>query len=105
MPTYTYSCSCGWQGDLRAGYDERERDCPACAARMERGQVYAVNGSGFAIPPMGARGIPMKRFIEAQGQMTRDAERTGKPAPDVLGMAQRAASHIRRHAPELVSGT
>lgn len=54
---------------------------------------------------MRERRVPLNRFIEAQGQMVRDAERTGVPAPDVLGIAKRQAAAIEKHAPELVTGT
>lgn len=47
----------------------------------------------------------LSRFIEAQGQMVRDAERTGVPAPDVLGDARKRAAAIAKHAPEIVTGT
>jgi hypothetical protein len=67
--------------------------------------VYAVNHVGFAIPPMRERPLHLSRAIEAQGEMVREAERTGVPAPDVLGIAQRRAAQIRKTAPELVTGT
>lgn len=105
MPTYAFSCGCGWRTEQRAGYETVEVECPVCSAPAPRESVYRVNATGFAIPPMRERPVPISRFVEAQGEMVRHAEVSGVPAPDVLTMAKRQASQIRRHAPELITGT
>ena len=105
MPLYQFACACGWGTEQRAGYEIESVPCPGCAAPAHRAAVNRINATGFAIPAITGRPIPLSRYHEAQQQMVRDAERTGVPAPDVLGIAKQQANYIRRHAPELVRGT
>lgn len=106
MPRYDYRCAVGHEEERIAGFDDSVLSCGACgspAQRMVPSRPPLMGG--FAIPPMNERRIPLSRFVEAQGQMVRDAERAGVSAPDVLGIAKRQAAAIRKHAPEMVSGT
>lgn len=106
MPMYGFRCACGHAFDARVPYSTGERECVACGGRAQREFVPAAFGrSGFAIPPMRERPLPVGRFLEAQHDMVRDAERHGVEAPDVVAAAKHQAATIRAHAPELVTGT
>lgn len=106
MPRYDFRCPAGHITEEVAGFDQSTSLC-ACGAESAREQVPSrpARFNGFAIPPMRERKIPLSRFVEAQGEMVRAAERTGVQAPDVLGIAKRQAAAIAEAAPELVSGT
>lgn len=106
MPTYDFRCAQGHAYEARVPYSTTRGVCPDCGGAAQREFVPAhIHVTGFAIPPMKERGIPLSRFTEAQGEMVHRAEKAGKAAPDVLGIARRQASEIRRHAPELITGT
>lgn len=105
MPRYDFRCPSGHITELRAGYDQSAAACGSCGAEASRVAVNHIGMSGFAIPPMSARAIPLKRFEEAHGEMLLAAERSGVEAPDVMGIAKRQAEQIKRHAPELITGT
>ena len=55
MPLKTFSCECGWQEDLRVGYDVPFRSCPSCGLPAPAQSVYAVNFGGFARTPAAER--------------------------------------------------
>jgi len=105
MPRYDFRCPDGHVTERRAGFEQAASVCGVCGAAAERVAVNRIGMSGFAIPPMGARAIPLNRFAEAHGEMLRTAERTGVQAPDVMGIARRQADYIKKVAPELVHGT
>lgn len=104
MPRYDYLCPAGHQ---RESVESRETDSIECDCGLAGRRVVlsAPLVGGFAIPPMRERKVPLSRFVDAQGEMVRQAERTGVPAPDVLGIARREAAAISKAAPELVTGT
>lgn len=105
MPRYDFRCADGHVTEEWAGFDRLTSRCE-CGAESERVAVPSrVSITGFAVAPMRERPVNLSRFIEAQGQMVRDAERTGVPAPDVLGDARKRAAAIAKHAPEIVTGT
>jgi len=106
MPTYDFRCATGHDFEARVPYCATSGHCPQCGEIAQRTFVPApFSSGGFAVPPMWARRIPLNRFIEAQGEMVRTAERTGQPAPDILKIAKRQAAIVRRYQPELVTGT
>lgn len=67
--------------------------------------VNRLGVSGFAISPMRSRPVGLTEFTEAQNEMVHNAQRLGVQAPDVMAIAQRQAARIKRHAPELITGT
>lgn len=48
MPTYTFSCACGWRGDVRTTFDKNSVSCPSCEATCTKESVYRLNFGGFA---------------------------------------------------------
>lgn len=104
MPTYDFRCAKGHVTEKRAGYDQSAIGCH-CGAEARRSPVNRFGVSGFAIPSMRARPVPLSTFTEAQGEMVHTSQRTGVPAPDVMAIAKRQAAQIKRHAPELITGT
>lgn len=104
MPFYDFRCPQGHVTERRAGFGQSAIGCD-CGATAERVAVNRIGFGGFAIAPMGERNIPLGRFTEAHGEMLRIAQRTGVQAPDVMAIAKRQAAQIKRHAPELITGT
>ena len=71
MPTYHFSCGCGWQDDKRAGFDDYVIPCPACQSPASRASVYSINVSGFARTPESQRDHreDYRRFKEATAEL------------------------------------
>ena len=55
MPVYTFSCACGWRGDLRTSFDASNVCCPSCAATTHKESVYRIQFGGFASTPVGEK--------------------------------------------------
>jgi hypothetical protein len=104
MPFYDFRCPQGHVTERRAGFGQSAIGCP-CGVAAERVAVNRIGFSGFAVAPMAERNIPLRRFEEAHGEMLRTAERTGVQAPDVMAIARWQAEQIKRHSPELITGT
>ena len=53
MPTYDYTCECGYEFERRAGYEDRTLPCPRCGSEAERVPVYrnqSIIGETVSIP-------------------------------------------------------
>ena len=105
MPNYDYLCSRGHLREVFAGRDDSSLPCEDCGEQSRRVITTAPHITGCAVPPMNQRKLPLDRFINAQQELVRDAEKAGVEAPDILGAAKRQARRIQKHAPELVGGT
>lgn len=55
MPTYTYSCVCGWHADLRGKWDVKSVPCSDCHRDVRRAEVNTINFGGFARTPPSER--------------------------------------------------
>lgn len=55
MPTYAFSCPCGWSQDKRVGIEVTSVPCPSCGATAGKESVYRINFGGFASTPPGER--------------------------------------------------
>ena len=105
MPMYDFRCTAGHNTERRTDYNQSAIECPGCGVEARRVPVYHIGVSGFAIPPMRSRPVGISEFAEAQGEMVHTANRIGVPAPDVMAIAKQQAATIKRHAPELITGT
>ena len=77
MPTYTFTCTCGWQGDVRTTFSNDNVRCPSCVATASRESVYSVNFGGFAGTPRDERdwSHDYKNFTEAGAELGYKKER------------------------------
>lgn len=105
MPLYDYRCAAGHVTERRAGYHQSSVECPGCGGEAVRAEVNRVGVNGFAIPPMRERPLAVSQGLEALDEMQSSARKAGVAAPDVWGAAQAQAAEIRKHAPELITGT
>ena len=103
MPTYTYSCGCGWRGDRRAGYDAATIVlCPSCGLLAAKEDVYRPNFGGFASTPRDQRTYwqEFKDFDEAGAELeykhSRLEEAAGKqlPTPPLASIAKTQAREL-----------
>lgn len=77
MPTYVFSCVCGWQGEQRAGFSTNSVPCPSCKATAPRESVYRLNFGGFARTPGSERdySTDYRNFTEAGAELEYHHER------------------------------
>ena len=102
MPTYDFRCEAGHTTESVEHRETRAIACDVCGSSAARVAVPSRLGiSGFTTTPIGERRFPLDRFVEAQGEMIRDAERAGVKAPDVLKIAEHHAREIQTHRPDL----
>ncbi|MCR4339637.1 MAG: hypothetical protein NUW01_07095 [Gemmatimonadaceae bacterium] len=102
MPTYTFSCSCGWQGDKRAGLEDYVLPCPACQAPASRASVYSINFAGFTSTPLDQRTYHQeyKDFrdagaeLEYKHQRLEEAVGHSLPTPPLARMAKARAQEL-----------
>lgn len=104
MPRYDFGCGEHVEERIEPR-DVAEVPCSMCSRPARRLITSVPRVNGAAIPPMRERKIPITRWVNALDDMQRDARKAGVAPPDVLGIAQRQAAEIQRHAPELVTGT
>ncbi len=104
MPTYTFSCGCGWQGDVRTGFDANNVSCPSCTATAHKESVYRVQFGGFARTPGSERDYRTEfknsqeagAELEYQHQRLRDATQIADlPAPPLYQMAKAKARTMK----------
>lgn len=107
MPRYDYRCAAGHVEEVVAPVTTSSTACPRCGVTAERVAVPSrpPRVNGFALQPMRERPIRLDRAVNAQHEMVARAARQGITLPDPLTVAKRQAARIRRHAPEIVTGT
>lgn len=102
MPTYTFSCACGWQGDVRTSFDTNNVHCPNCPWLAYKESVYRPNFGGFARTPSEERdwSHDFSNFREANAELSyrkerlEDATQTRIPDPPLGAMAHRRANEL-----------
>lgn len=79
MPTYTFSCSCGWGGDIRTTFTANNVRCPSCEGTASKESVYRLNFGGFARTPGSERDYSreFKDFSEAGQELDHHARQRG----------------------------
>lgn len=77
MPTYVFSCACGWRGDVRTTFDKNNVSCPSCEATAHKESVYRISFGGFARTPSEERdwSHDFKNFREANAELDYKKER------------------------------
>lgn len=102
MPMYTFSCACGWRGDVRTTFDKNNVSCPSCEATCTKESVYRLNFGGFARTPADERdwSRDFKAFREAsediayhEGVASR-IEGVPVQGPNLAAMAQARANDL-----------
>ena len=104
MPTYTFTCECGWQGDRRVHYETTGVPCPSCVATAGKQSVYAIRFGGFAETPRDQRTYhqEFKDFTEAGAELEYKHQRLEEavgatvPTPRLASIAKTQAKELRR---------
>ena len=104
MPTYTFSCTCGWSDDLRGKFDVRSVPCQKCGADARRESVYSLNFKGFTETPLTERTYfqGFKDFKEASAELeyshSRQEEAAGRPLaePPLARIAKAQAKKLEK---------
>ena len=104
MPTYTFSCACGWRGDRRASYGATSVPCPSCGLTAGKESVYRISFVGFASTPRDQRTYytEFANFQEAGAELEykhqRLEEAAGKelPTPPLASIAKTQARELMR---------
>lgn len=104
MPTFTFSCACGWQGDVRTTFDQNNVSCPSCEATAHKESVYSINFGGFVRTPPGERDYrqSFKDYTEATAELGYREESLSKTegkliqAPSLFKEAKRKARELTK---------
>jgi hypothetical protein len=104
VPTYVFSCACGWQGEQRTTFDQNSVSCPSCAATAHKESVYRVSFGGFARTPSEERdwSRDYKNYREASAEIDYKKERLEEglgqrlPDPPLFQVAQARAKDLLR---------
>lgn len=102
MPTYVFSCACGWQGEQRTTFDQNNVSCPSCAATAHKESVYRISFGGFARTPSEERdwSHDFKNYREANAELDyrkerlEDATQTRIPDPPLARMGAAKAKEL-----------
>ena len=102
MPVYTFSCTCGWQGDQRTTFDANNVCCPSCEGTATKESVYSIRFGGFASTPLDQQTYyqSFKDFKEAGAELeyahSRAEEAAGKqlPTPPLARIAKARAKDL-----------
>lgn len=89
MPYYDYLCPAGHQ---RESLEHRDTDVLDCdcgqPARRIVTAAHVAGAAGFARRPTREHYVNVNRAVEAQGEITRQAERAGIEMPDLWRYAK-----------------
>ena len=91
MPRYDYRCPSGHIKESTRGFDQKfvRCECGRTAQRLSVYQEQYLGGDGItAHRPTREAPIQQTQFLEAHGEVLRDAEKAGTTAPDLLRVAQ-----------------
>jgi hypothetical protein len=86
LPTYTFSCVCGWQGEQRTSFTTNGVCCPSCAATATKESVYRISFKGFTPTPRDERTYhqEFKDFREAGAELEYNHSRMEEAAGATL---------------------